>query len=642
MSQDHMIRLHAGPIDVDFCQLSGQLRGFRLRGQELLRAVYGAVRDHNWDTIEPRIENLSVRQSDTRFAVDFDALCQQGNVDFRWHGKLTGDASGTITMIFDGRPYSTFRRNRIGWCILHPLAHCSGQPCELTHTDGTKEASSFPRFISPHQPFMDLQGIRYWRDEIAIDVHFAGDVFETEDQRNWTDASYKTYSTPLQLPFPVEVTSQHHVLQTVRFSVSGLSQNDSISVPTEVPISLEVSEQLDVPKLGVGFTEDIHTLSGLQLERLRALRLSFLRVEVDATDPCADDQLSAAHLSAMTLECQLHVALLLGDDIAGELDRLTPAIQQAAKSISNWFVFSKSSHTTPDSLARIARPILHALTPDADVCGGTDAYFAELNRNRPAAEVLQGIAYSINPQVHAFDDLTLAETLAAQADTVRSAQELYPGLPIHVGPITLKPRFNPNATGAEAAFDADGLPVMVDKRQVSAFLAAWTLGSIASLSAARATTATYFETSGPRGLLGSAANQELPEPFLTSDRDVYPVYHVFADLWELRRRSLQRLTCAEPDQIVGLMFSSDADETNAMQATDESQRVHGALLGNLSNEIRTVRLPFALERFHVLEDAALTVAHQLSSDFRVRWQEADGNTLQLPPHSYTRVEGAQR
>ena len=33
-------------------------------------------------------------------------------------------------------------------------------------------------------------------------VAFDGDIFEMEDQRNWTDASYKIYSTPLRLPFP--------------------------------------------------------------------------------------------------------------------------------------------------------------------------------------------------------------------------------------------------------------------------------------------------------------------------------------------------------------------------------------------------------------------------------------------------------
>jgi len=33
-------------------------------------------------------------------------------------------------------------------------------------------------------------------------LSFAGDSFELEDQRNWGDASFKTYCTPLRLGFP--------------------------------------------------------------------------------------------------------------------------------------------------------------------------------------------------------------------------------------------------------------------------------------------------------------------------------------------------------------------------------------------------------------------------------------------------------
>ncbi len=41
-----------------------------------------------------------------------------------------------------------------------------------------------------------------------------------EDQRNWTDASYKTYSTPLALPFPVEIRAGETVEQTVTLWVT--------------------------------------------------------------------------------------------------------------------------------------------------------------------------------------------------------------------------------------------------------------------------------------------------------------------------------------------------------------------------------------------------------------------------------------
>jgi D-apionolactonase len=40
-----------------------------------------------------------------------------------------------------------------------------------------------------------------------------------EDQRNWTDASFKTYSTPLELPFPVEVAAGERIFQRVVLSI---------------------------------------------------------------------------------------------------------------------------------------------------------------------------------------------------------------------------------------------------------------------------------------------------------------------------------------------------------------------------------------------------------------------------------------
>ena len=56
------------------------------------------------------------------------------------------------------------------------------------------------------------------------------------------------------------------------------------------------------------------------------------------------------------------------------------------------------------------------LLPGDDVVGGTNAYFAELNRQRPGIRF--PVAFSINPQVHAFDDLSLIENLEAQPETI--------------------------------------------------------------------------------------------------------------------------------------------------------------------------------------------------------------------------------
>ena len=48
-----------------------------------------------------------------------------------------------------------------------------------------------------------------------------GDTFEMEDQRNWTDASYKTYVRPLALPWPYTLAKGTVIEQAVRLSVHG-------------------------------------------------------------------------------------------------------------------------------------------------------------------------------------------------------------------------------------------------------------------------------------------------------------------------------------------------------------------------------------------------------------------------------------
>ena len=37
----------------------------------------------------------------------------------------------------------------------------------------------------------------------TVTTTFEGDLFEAEDQRNWTDGSFKTYSTPLASGYPL-------------------------------------------------------------------------------------------------------------------------------------------------------------------------------------------------------------------------------------------------------------------------------------------------------------------------------------------------------------------------------------------------------------------------------------------------------
>ena len=72
---------------------------------------------------------------------------------------------------------------------------------------------------------------------VRAELRFAGDLFEMEDQRNWTDGSFKIYGTPLSLPFPVEIRAGDRVRQRVTMSLEGTAAHASEKPPARRPRS---------------------------------------------------------------------------------------------------------------------------------------------------------------------------------------------------------------------------------------------------------------------------------------------------------------------------------------------------------------------------------------------------------------------
>ena len=210
--------LHAGPLTARYA--AGSLRGISLDGREVIRHVLVALRDHNWKTIPRRLTRETVTKLDDRFRIELTAEHVSGEVDFVWEGLIEGHADGRIVWSMSGEARQPFRRNRIGFCVLHPIALCAGIPCLVEHPDGSKEHLRFPYRIAPHQPFVNMRAMSYEvRPGMMAELRFTGDVFETEDHRNWTDYSFKTYSTALHLPRPVTVAPGERIEQTVELAL---------------------------------------------------------------------------------------------------------------------------------------------------------------------------------------------------------------------------------------------------------------------------------------------------------------------------------------------------------------------------------------------------------------------------------------
>jgi hypothetical protein len=205
--------LHAGPLIAIY--EAGGLRTIRYGEHEIVRGIYMAVRDHNWDTIQGMIADEQIDVTSDSFTITYTSEHCLGPVDFVWRARIAGLTDGTIRFTMEGETRATFLRNRIGFCVLHP-SDCAGDDCVIEHVDGRRVESAFPLSISPHQPFKDMRAITHTvAPGVQAEVRMTGDTFEMEDQRNWTDASYKTYCTPLEIPYPVEVAAGTQIVQEV-------------------------------------------------------------------------------------------------------------------------------------------------------------------------------------------------------------------------------------------------------------------------------------------------------------------------------------------------------------------------------------------------------------------------------------------
>jgi len=570
--------LCAGPLRMRFD--NGDLRYIRWGECEILRRVYIALRDRNWNTIPAEISNLNLEIGESSFHVSYDAAHREREIDFVWRGEITGDAAGTIRFTFDGEARSTFLRNRIGFCVLHP-AELAGQPCRARYANGSEYATAFPELVAAEQPVRaihDLSGISH---EITpglwAEVSFSGDLFEMEDQRNWIDASFKTFCTPLRLPFPLEIAAGTRITQSIELRLRGITPAISRSVahisPTTESIALTpTGQRYSLPPLGFGLSE--HPLSTREIERLATLKPAHLRVDLRLAESSVAETFARAAHESNRLQAPLEIALFLSDNAETELQSLMTLLQRQRPRIVRWLVFDTHAKSSSPQSLRLARQALQSY--GAPIGGGTNADFYQLNQFRPPADLMDFVAFSMNPQMHAFDDTSLVETLTVIPHPVRSARQYFDGLPVVVSPVTLKPRFNAVATAADGAPAPDQLPSSVDVRQLTLLGAAWTLGAVKRLTESEAASITCFETTGWRGVMETETGSLLPDQFPSLPGAVFPLYHVLADVAEF-----------VPGEMIGVQ-SGDPLKVEAM-LLEHGER-HSLLLVNLTPETQTATM----------------------------------------------------
>ena len=576
--------LRAGPLELVY--EAGDLRYVRLGRREVCRRWYAAVRDADWNTVPGVITDEVIEEHPDSFRVRYTSTHRRANIHFVWRTEITGSGDGAIRFVFDGEARSSFRRNRIGFCVLHPIKECAGARAKLRHPDGSTTETEFPRLIAPQNPFKELAGLSHEVEPgVWVDWTFEGDVFETEDQRNWTDASFKTFCTPLRLPFPVEVPAGARVRQVVTLAIRGTAPAEPRGEP---PAVFEVTPESTrtLPAVGLCVAGHGEPLTREEIVRLSALRPSHLRVDLDLSDPGSPDRVTAATAQATELGAGLEIGLTLPEDPGPEIDRFGRVWEVAAGSVTSfrWLVYRKGTWSADrDGVRGLVRG-LGLGDQFQPVCAGTPANFAELNRGRPPVDLLDGVCFSVHPQVHAFDNRSLVETCAALADVVESARAFSGPLPLHVTPVTLKGRVNPYATGPAPPVPPGELPPQVDVRQVSLFGAGWTLAALKYLAETGVASVTFYETTGWLGVMERVSGCPLPDEFPSRPGTVYPLYHVLADAAPVAGARVRR--CASSDALAfdGLAFArGDVLHVRLANLTDRRRTVTVTGLGGYTH-----------------------------------------------------------
>jgi hypothetical protein len=626
--------LQAGPLSADL--VAGNLRSVRLGGREVLRAIAYVVRDRDWGTYAPAVEIVAIEETGSSFTVRTRSTCisADGSKLFA-EAEITGDAGGRLRFAVTAEPQGDFETNRCGFCVLHPIDGVAGKPVEVTHTDGTIEAAHFPDLVAPWQPFQDIRALRHeFAPGVFATCRLEGDAFEMEDQRAWSDASFKTYVRPLALPWPYVLPSGQPVVQSVTLDLSGdLAAavaglpSAALSAPSNI-VQLTLGADLGeaMPAIGVVIASEDARAVLADPATLRDLAPQSL---LFSYDPLAGDgvqdlrrfaEIAALRpLARIMLECVLPG----GDGVAAELASAAAAVRRAGLRLDAITVGpAVDRQSTPPGSAWPDCPPLEEIYAEARLAfpglrlgGGMVSYFTELNRKRPPVALLDYVTHATCPIVHAADDRSVMETLEAIPFITRSTRAIIGTAPYHLGPTTIGMRQNPY--GSRTMPNPDGRRIAMagdDPRQRGLFGAAWLVGYAARLAGAGIESWTAGALAGPRGQWLDPAKPEA---------GVVPAFAVLLGLAQLA--GCRRIAFA----------SSDATRVDGFAAVSLARET-AVWIANLWPEETVVALPECSWRGFVLGRGEVDTAAAGHLP-----EEADlVSPVTLPAYAVARLTGA--
>ncbi|GAA2184546.1 hypothetical protein GCM10009785_32910 [Brooklawnia cerclae] len=478
-----------------------ELFGIEFDGSRVLDGVRLAVRDPDWYTLRGVVETEDQVWTDDGLSVTVVERLTSDDADLTAEIRFAIENQGASVGL-RLRALRDSAVNRAGLVALLP-GTLAGSDLTVDTVDGYSHPLRLPVQVSPYQPCLGIKGLRWTRDGVDVEVDFAGDTFEMEDQRNWCDFSFKVYNRPLGLPFPYMLRKDAVISQSVVARARHAPQSEGRRISAASPRSWRSVDggRGGLPTFDLGASTrflDSPPSADLGCEVPDALVL-----EVTDRDPLgriAEQARRETRGAGIPLDLRVRAGSEAG------LESVLDFFGQTDLRIARLAAFDASTLVTESdvwrSLVRLNRSF------GAELVAGTCGHFAEFNRNvHRFPSDADGYCFSLSPQMHVQEQRHIREVVDAIPGVIASARELVEGRPLLIGPITLRPRLNAVATREGgpgpsdlAGFGPEYVSESTDARQGTPFAGAWTAACLAQLIGSEVAEVCLYESSGPRGI----------------------------------------------------------------------------------------------------------------------------------------------
>jgi len=465
---------HAG-FTLDIARAA--IRNVTYQGAQIIDLLYTAIRPWDWSTLDPDEHSEVVEVSGENCLItisDVFAGSMQGKT------VLTLQPNGKFSIDYQLSGLGKFEIQRWGVCFcLH-----TGDWMGSTVTTGPDSY----KLLNEISPQRIIDGVTQGLFPASNDMHFVardkkslkvvstGKVLEAEDQRNWTDNTYKIYSGSLAEPRPFVLEKGMIWQQSVEFEVTPpvVAKPDGAKI-----IAKEIAA---LPRIGVQFNSEPLLPSDDLEKALFILDIDHIRVNEESLTA---QKIATVSKSGLTLE-----AALLSSKEGAELSREVEHLSARVPAGSRLLIHRQGRQIVQESdLPK--NETLNSYIP------GSDAYLVDLHRQK--FEFGGAVSYSMVPTVHSTDPETIFKTLYTQKESIEFAKK-FVAPQVSVSPITFSTRGNPETGHFRENRINFAQPAMAEQiKELSA--AAWTLGSVFALASAGAYSGTWHELFGEFGVI---------------------------------------------------------------------------------------------------------------------------------------------